>query len=134
MSGYAFVNDDDEPVKFVRVYFSVSYDEKDTFKALGGQWDRNVREWYKNINIDDIKDVGYACCCRGKCGDCRQFILEKTPRAKTYILLNKPDFEVQCIYDPNNYLSYNMKQCLGHHEQQLDQYKRRCEIQGIFFH
>ena len=134
MSGYAFVDDDAEPVKFVRVYFSVLYSEKNTFKALGGEWDRNVEVWYKNINIDDVKDVGFACCCRGKCGDCRQAKFEKTPRRKAYILANKPEFPIVCIYDPNNYLTDNMKQDIGGYtDGQLDQYKRMCKIKGVIF-
>ena len=109
MAGYAFMDDDGEVQRFVRAYFSVLYSEKDQFKLQGGKWDKDLKEWYKEVNI---KDFYYArvCCCRDRCDGCMKMKLEKIQRPMKYIytkntILNEKYIHPFQIYDPNHYLN-----------------------------
>ena len=47
MSSYKFGNQNFE--KKDKVYFVISYDEKENAKKLGYKWDKEKKSWYKDL-------------------------------------------------------------------------------------
>jgi hypothetical protein len=79
----------DEDEKKVSVFFEVSYDDKDDFKADGGQFNFRIKMWYMDIDI-------------------KRFEIVKVPVrngfATKLFIKDKPDFGIAFLYDPHNYL------------------------------